>query len=230
MFIARSKRRISYGITGGSFLLTDEVRYKDRTHEVDRNMELARALGVEETDAGVDLVFFAKDSLSAGKIIKDLSLNNYAVIHPIPGHVSKRWDLGNFLEVAKFLAKDKEMVPVLVGSKDEARELESFEKSSDPKCVNIAGMTNLGELYHIISKASLFVGVDSSPAHMAAAAGVPAIVLFSGVNDPLEWAPRGRNVRLIFPGEKKDLAKLKAAEVCGVINEVIAREEKGNVW
>ena len=36
--------------------------------------------------------------------------------------------------------------------------------------------------------ASLFVGNDSGPAHMAAAFGVPVVVLF-GPSDPVTWAP-----------------------------------------
>ena len=36
--------------------------------------------------------------------------------------------------------------------------------------------------------ASLFVGNDSGPAHMAAAFGLPVLVLF-GSSDPLVWAP-----------------------------------------
>jgi ADP-heptose:LPS heptosyltransferase len=36
--------------------------------------------------------------------------------------------------------------------------------------------------------AALFVGNDSGPAHIAAAFGVPTVVLF-GSSDPVTWAP-----------------------------------------
>ncbi len=39
-----------------------------------------------------------------------------------------------------------------------------------------------------MSGASLFVGNDSGPAHMAAAFGVPVVVLF-GPSNPVTWAP-----------------------------------------
>ncbi|MFH1664555.1 MAG: glycosyltransferase family 9 protein, partial [Candidatus Omnitrophota bacterium] len=81
--------------------------------------------------------------------------------------------------------------------------------------------TNIGTLGAILEKASLFVGVDSGPAHISAAAGIPTIVLFSGANDPAQWAPRGKNVRVIFPGLGNDLSHISTEEVCGVVDEVV---------
>ena len=39
-----------------------------------------------------------------------------------------------------------------------------------------------------MSGASLFIGNDSGPAHVAAAFGVPVVVLF-GASDSIVWAP-----------------------------------------
>ena len=43
----------------------------------------------------------------------------------------------------------------------------------------------LGEIKSLLAGASLFVGNDSGPAHMAAAFGVPVVVLF-GTSDPVD--------------------------------------------
>jgi ADP-heptose:LPS heptosyltransferase len=40
----------------------------------------------------------------------------------------------------------------------------------------------------LLASASLFVGNDSGPAHMAAAFGVPAVVIF-GESNPAIWGP-----------------------------------------
>jgi ADP-heptose:LPS heptosyltransferase len=46
----------------------------------------------------------------------------------------------------------------------------------------------LQETKALLAGASLFIGNDSGPAHMAAAFGVPVVVLF-GPSDPVIWAP-----------------------------------------
>ncbi len=46
----------------------------------------------------------------------------------------------------------------------------------------------LSEIKTLLSTASLFVGNDSGPAHMAAAFGVPEVVIF-GNSDPAIWGP-----------------------------------------
>ena len=46
----------------------------------------------------------------------------------------------------------------------------------------------LGEIKSLLRGAALFIGNDSGPAHMAAAFGVPVVVIF-GSSDPVIWAP-----------------------------------------
>jgi heptosyltransferase-3 len=43
-------------------------------------------------------------------------------------------------------------------------------------------------LKSLMSGAALFIGNDSGPAHVAAAFGIPVVVLF-GPSDPVTWAP-----------------------------------------
>ena len=46
----------------------------------------------------------------------------------------------------------------------------------------------LAEIDDLLATASLFVGNDSGPAHMAAAFGLPVVVIF-GESDPAIWGP-----------------------------------------
>jgi ADP-heptose:LPS heptosyltransferase len=49
----------------------------------------------------------------------------------------------------------------------------------------------------LIAEAELFIGADSGPAHLAAAVGTPAIVLFSGTNRVEQWRPWGARVAVL---------------------------------
>ena len=104
----------------------------------------------------------------------------YAVIHPHAAAANKTWPAQRFLEIARHLNSSFDLEPVFIGGPGES--LSTF-----------AGWRRLegaplGEIQSVMAGASLFVGNDSGPAHMAAAFGVPVVVIF-GSSDPVVWAP-----------------------------------------
>jgi len=225
MFVAGVKCRVGYGITGGGFLLTHNVPYKGVMHETDRNMELLRAIGVEEKTSGARLCFPDKDREDAESLVRgSVDDKKYAVLHTVPGHETKKWDPERFAGVIEYVAAEKQLVPVVAGGAADSCEVKKIGDLTDVPLIDLTGETTLGVLYHILHRASLFVGVDSAPAHIAAAAGVPALILFSGVNDPAQWAPKGENVRIIYPGKGKDLSGIQPEEVCRSIDEILGKE------
>jgi ADP-heptose:LPS heptosyltransferase len=104
----------------------------------------------------------------------------YAVIHPAATLPSKTWPAERFLEVACFLKRSFELNVVFISGTGE--DLSAF--ASWP---TVPGAP-LEEIKSLIAGASLFVGNDSGPAHMAAAFGIPVVVIF-GPSDPVVWAP-----------------------------------------
>jgi heptosyltransferase-3 len=103
----------------------------------------------------------------------------YAVIHPFASDPAKTWPAERFLELAGHLREHAEMDPIFIGSpSDNLAAFHPFRTSALP----------LSETKSLLAGASLFVGNDSGPAHMAAAFGLPVIVLFSN-SDHVVWAP-----------------------------------------
>ncbi len=222
MFVARADKRISYGITGGGFLLTDKVPYEGTMHETDRNTALLKPLGVKCEASGVKLhlsrgEFHRADSLKKETGVKD----PYAVVHVVPGHSAKAWDASRFSEVVEYLSKEKALQVVAVGSGDDKEFIRSIKINSSVEFVDLSGKTSLGTLAAILKGASLFVGVDSGPSHIAVAVGTLAVILFSGTNDPFQWVPKGDNVKIVFPGENKDLSSVSSEDVCKNIDEAV---------
>ena len=102
-----------------------------------------------------------------------------AVIHAVAATPEKTWHAAGFLAVAERL-KRSGMNPVFIGGKDD--DLSPF--AAFPR---LAGAP-LPEIKNLLAGASLFVGNDSGPAHMAAAFGAPSVVIF-GASDPRIWGP-----------------------------------------
>lgn len=100
----------------------------------------------------------------------------YAVIHPLASEAAKTWPADKFLAVARRLPV--KCVFVAGAGQDLAR-FREFR--------TLAG-ESLNQIKRLLKRAALFVGNDSGPAHMAAALGVPTVVIF-GKSDPGIWGP-----------------------------------------
>ncbi len=113
--------------------------------------------------------------------------SRYALLVPgsSPHRPEKKWPEQKFAALATQLP----MPAVVVGSAAETP-LAAVIKSFSRKAVDLTGRTGLAELAAVIAGAGLAVGNDTGPMHLAAALGVPSVVLFSGASDPALTAPR----------------------------------------
>jgi ADP-heptose:LPS heptosyltransferase len=104
----------------------------------------------------------------------------YAVIHAVAATPAKTWPAEGFLRVARTLRDAHTLRPVFIGgANDDLSAFAEFE---------VRAGAPLEHIKSLLAGASLFVGNDSGPAHMAAAFGIPQVVLF-GASDPVVWAP-----------------------------------------
>ncbi len=104
----------------------------------------------------------------------------YAVIHPYASEPAKTWRSSGFCKVAEYLEQSFGLEPVFIAGPGE--ELSAFARWRTQ-----VGAP-LGELKSLLRRASLFVGNDSGPAHMAAAFGLPVVAIF-GNSDREVWRP-----------------------------------------
>jgi heptosyltransferase III len=120
------------------------------------------------------------------------------VIHPVAATAQKTWPAAGFLAVAEHL-RAQGMEPVFIGTPaDDLRPFNAYRRQVGP----------LSEVKSLLASASIFIGNDSGPAHMAAAFGLPAVVIFSS-SDPEIWAPwRTQSEVLIRPDTESVLRAL----------------------
>jgi ADP-heptose:LPS heptosyltransferase len=138
--------------------------------------------------------------------------SRYAVIHPVAAAPHKMWTAEGFLEVAQHLQDHQGLEPVFIAAAGE--DLGPFSKYN---CVTAAP---LAETKSLLQSATLFVGNDSGPAHMAAAFGIPVVVLY-GASDPVIWAPWKAESEILVDAEA--IANIKPAGVIQAIDNVSVR-------
>jgi heptosyltransferase III len=104
----------------------------------------------------------------------------YAVIHPFAATPEKTWPARNFLELAHYIRQSLELEPLFIGAP-----ADDFSVFEEYRTLRGAG---LAEIARLMRDAALFAGNDSGPAHIAAAFGIPVVVLF-GPSSLETWYP-----------------------------------------
>jgi ADP-heptose:LPS heptosyltransferase len=134
-----------------------------------------------------------------------------AIIHAIAATPEKTWDPANFLAIAAHLAQSGVSL-VFIGAPDD--DLAPFRQYRTLQ-------SSLSDVKSLLAAASLFVGNDSGPAHMAAAFGVPSVVIF-GPGDPAIWGPwRTAGEVVAAPGGGSgDIADVAVAQVLGALQRL----------
>jgi heptosyltransferase-3 len=102
-----------------------------------------------------------------------------AVLHPVAATPAKTWPADRFLTIAGHLQQSG-LEPVFIGAaSDDLSPFSGFR---------VLQGAPLSEIKSLLAGAALFVGNDSGPAHMAAAFGLPVVVIFRA-SDPAIWGP-----------------------------------------
>jgi ADP-heptose:LPS heptosyltransferase/GT2 family glycosyltransferase len=114
-------------------------------------------------------------------------------IHPTSGNPIKEWPVDYFAAlIDRLVAADGARI-VLVGAPgDEDVATALMEQVRHRHAVtSLVGKVPVAELPSLLAEASLFVGNDSGPKHIAAALGVPTVGIHGGTVDVREWGPVG---------------------------------------
>jgi len=119
----------------------------------------------------------------------------FLAVHPGAGSPAKRWPIDHFACVASALCRERglRLLTITGPAEPEASRLFKELSTGAPAAATDLPIDRLAAL---ISLASLYLGNDSGPTHLAAALCVPAIALF-GPTDPAVWRPLGENVKVI---------------------------------
>lgn len=162
----------------------------------------------------------------------------YAVLQPGARLASMRWPAVRFAEVARWLRSERGIASVVnLGAGDS--EVAANVRRELHDCAVIPEPLSLRELIALVAGARLFIGNDSGPAHLAAAADRPSVVLFSSTN-PAQWCPWQSEHRILHTGavfhprrgdktiaetEPRSIDSIGAAQVQAACAELLVRSE-----
>lgn len=250
--LSGARRRIGYTIAGRSWMYTERVerpRALRPRHSVENQWDLLRPLGIDPPDPSSNPVEMPASEDAAHRASERLAAAGasapFVVIHVSAGNAFRRWPVERFAAVAAALAASH---VVLVTSGP--TELESASRvvalarsgllpEQYSRIVDAGGLP-LDELRALLDRASLYIGGDSGPLHVASTTRVPIVGVY-GPTLPVRsgpWRPsstvheaieicglpcRPCDQRVCAPGDFRCLTMIRVEDVVAAARRALER-------
>lgn len=120
----------------------------------------------------------------------------YACIHVGATKAYKQWPPKNYAIIADWLAKQGLHVIFIGAGKVDTDTIDEVQKHCLHKHFSLCNQLSLRQLITLFQQCQLFLGNDSGPMHLAAAAGARVHAIFGPSNDTL-WRPLGDKSQVI---------------------------------
>ena len=142
------------------------------------------------------LAIFDADPVPRLRINPQPSTINQIALHPGSGSERKNWPEANWAELLPRLVHETNWQLLLVGGEAEGDRLTRLAAKLPAARCEIATSLPLAELAARLAACAGFVGHDSGITHLAAALGLPCVVLWPDTPEEL-WRPLGKRVKIL---------------------------------
>jgi len=162
---------------------------KAHVHNVEHQLAMLKWLGVpvEEIPWPRIIVDPRADERVARRLAEMEIGGRYAILHVGASNPSKIWAPARFARVAEYLWERYRLPSVVIAVPSEghiAAAVSAAARCRPRVCTDLP----LAETITLIARATLLLGNDSGPAHIAGAVGTPVAVIF-GPTNPRFWGP-----------------------------------------
>lgn len=227
LFMAGVPVRVGFDRSELKWLYTHTVKHRWELHEVDRNLELLKPLGIKHLERMPQL-FVSEEEKKNVKEKFGLP-ETFVVISPFSNFRLKEWSIERWAELVKRLS----IPSVVIGVEKDSERAKALEKTH---AINLVGKTSLRELMAIISLSRAVISCDSAPVHIANAFEVPAVSIYTATSPdygfyPLkgEWlkpelycSPCSPNPKTCKTGTYACLSMVKVEEVLDSLESVLS--------
>jgi heptosyltransferase-2 len=142
------------------------------------------------------LAVFEADPVPRLTIHSQLSTLNQLALHPGSGSEKKNWPEARWAELLQRLIDETDFNLLLVGGEAEGERLQHLCGALPPSRIQMAQSVPLAELARLLQRCVAFIGHDSGISHLAAALGLPGIILWGDTVEEI-WRPPHGHVRIL---------------------------------
>jgi lipopolysaccharide heptosyltransferase II len=201
-FLSLSLNRYGYKNRKLGFLLNHRLRDdKPGIGPVEHQFKILKLLGIDLKDSRLELWPSGNDEDYIENLLNAQWLSDEQKIIGINISASKRWATKCWpKEYIVRLCDElglKNMRVVITGTEEDLPDADMLINSArNTKIINACGKTTVNQLAALIKRCAVYISADSSPLHIAAAAGTP-IIAFFGPTDPVRHMPPAKEYFII---------------------------------
>ncbi len=156
-----------------------------------------------DSPASWDLKLTRAEHERAAEVLKPCIGRNLIAVSVGTKVQSKDWGRENWHDLLARLAEIyPDSVLALCGAPEESEASEfaaaGWRSRSTSPVVNLCGVLTPRQSAAVFARASVFLGHDSGPMHLAAAVQTPCVAIFAARNIPRVWFPYGSHHRILY--------------------------------
>jgi ADP-heptose:LPS heptosyltransferase len=205
--LSKAKRRCGFAREvlrepASRFLLTDTIEVPRQIHVIRKNLMLAqKALNIPVPERDFEFpIFTEKTHVEEAEKIVSQTGENFAILNPAGGWTTKLWGAEKFGALADRLWEENNLISVVTTAPNENALAEKVLQNSKSGKTFAANLSLKG-FYELTKRAKIYVGGDTGPTHLAAAAKAPIVGIFG----PTEWWRNGSPNRNDICVERNDI-------------------------
>ncbi len=194
LYLAGIPFRVGFRQSAGWFLYHRRVDRNPARHDVERNLLLLEAFGVDPAEHGGRLrVEVAADVVEkVSRLFRSLGIRRDSLTVGVnPGSVwpTKRWTAEGYAELLVRLREKYRCQILIFGGSEDERIVAKIQELSGNIGVSLVGKIHLRQLAGALDWCDVFITNDSGPMHIAVARRVPVVAIFCATTPSLGFYP-----------------------------------------
>ena len=183
--------RVGYDRPGSStWYYNAKAPYQpDGRYRVEHLLDALRVIGIE-AKAELPSVALADSDRAFADAFFERDPRPVVVVHPGRANTRRAWPVERYASVADALVRDRGARIVFIGIPSEAERVRAIMAAMSSSAESLLGVASVKQVAAVMQRARLFIGMDSSPMHLASAVGLPSVSLY-GYHAPQGWNPPG---------------------------------------
>lgn len=194
VFLSKIPERIGFDKNQANFFLTKKVRYQNNLHEIDRNLSLIKANGLNLEEKLPELFPDKNNFARAESFLAENKISsNDKIVAIAPGSTwaTKRWLPEGFAKVSDWLLQKEKTKVVLIGGKEDEKLANDIANLMQEKPIVACGKLSLLGSAALLSKCKLLLANDTAPVHMAVAMKTPVVEIYGSTVPNFGFYPYG---------------------------------------